>query len=124
MSHRHNNRLRLLRAAPGFVTRPDFAWTFAVTRTGTLTPNQLTKPKLTQDALFLPVCPSPVLCCGLVVFPQVLKIVVVVDSSCLDLVTTTTVAMAPRLHRGNCCYPPLNALTPPHGRLVERGGGW
>lgn len=32
--------------------------------------------------------------------------VVVVDSRCWVLVARATVAMAPRLHQGNCCYPP------------------
>lgn len=52
MSHRHNNHLRLLRAARAFVTRPDLAWTFAVVRTSTLARNQLIKPEFTQNVLY------------------------------------------------------------------------
>jgi len=40
------------------------------------------------------------------------RVVVVVDSRCWVLVTTTTVAMALRPHPGNCCYP--LAGFPPH----------
>lgn len=40
------------------------------------------------------------------------RVVVVVDSRCWVLVTTTTVAMALRPHPGNCCYP--LAVFPPH----------
>ncbi len=45
------------------------------------------------------------------------RFVVVVDSRCWVLVTTTTVAMALRPHPGNCCYP-LAAFPPPFFALI------
>lgn len=45
------------------------------------------------------------------------RVVVVVDSRCWVLVTTTTVAMALRPHPGNCCYP-LAVFPPPSFALI------
>lgn len=48
------------------------------------------------------------------------SVVVVVDSRCRVLVARATVAMALRLHQGNCCYPPRSLSSPPYAAVI----GW